>query len=98
MAKTKSGGTAKNLRSSRPKYLGIKLANEQLAKAGSVLVRQRGNKYYPGKNVAQGKDYTLFALKTGRVTFSKKRKRDFDGKIKKITVVNIQETQTKTIS
>ena len=89
MAKTKSGGVAKNLRDSQPKYLGVKLYDGQIAKAGSVLVRQRGTRFLPGKNVGVGKDHTLFALTEGVVKFTEKRKTRFDGKVKKYKVVNV---------
>lgn len=80
MAHRKAGGSAKNLRDSNPKYLGTKLYDGQKAKAGSVIVRQRGTKILPGTNVSVGKDHTLFALKEGTVKFGSKRKTNFDGK------------------
>jgi large subunit ribosomal protein L27 len=79
MAHRKAGGTAKNLRDSNPKYLGTKLADGETAKVGSIIVRQRGTKIIPGKNVGLGRDHTLFALKAGVVKFSSKRKLHFDG-------------------
>ena len=79
MAHRKAGGSAKNLTDSNPKYLGTKLADGQTAKAGSVIVRQRGTKILPGNNVGLGKDHTLFALKPGTVSFGTKRKVSFDG-------------------
>lgn len=89
MAHRKAGGTAKNLRDSNPKYLGVKLYDGQMAQPGSVLVRQRGNRYYPGENVRQGKDHTLFSITEGIVQFSKKRRTGYDGKIKKVPVVSV---------
>ena len=68
MAHKKSAGTTKNGRDSNPKYLGIKLTPGSFAKAGSILVRQRGTNTIPGKNVGMGKDHTLFALVAGKVT------------------------------
>ena len=90
MAKRKAAGTAKNLKDSNPKYLGTKLGDGQKAKAGSVIVRQRGTKILAGENVGLGKDHTLFALKEGVVKFSKKRKTSFNGKtvVKKVVNVN----------
>ena len=90
MAHKKAGGSAKNLRDSKPKYLGVKLYDGSAAKAGSVIVRQRGTKIEAGKNVGVGKDHTLFALKGGKVSFGKKRKISFNGKtiIKKIVNVS----------
>lgn len=90
MAHRKAGGTAKNLRDSQPKYLGVKLADGQKAQAGSVIVRQRGTAFMAGTNVSTGKDHTLFALKPGTVKFGNKRKTSFHGKtvIRKIVNVN----------
>ena len=79
MAHRKAGGTAKNLRDSQPKYLGVKLADGQKAQAGSVIVRQRGTAIMAGTNVSGGKDHTLFALKPGTVKFGSKRKTSFNG-------------------
>lgn len=90
MSHVKAGGTAKNLRDSKPKYLGTKLFDGEKAKTGSVLVRQRGTKIIPGKNVGIGKDHTLFALKDGEVNFTEKRKTRFDGQIVRKKVVNIK--------
>lgn len=79
MAHRKAGGTAKNLRDSNPKYLGTKLYDGQKAKAGSIIIRQRGTVIMAGKNVALGKDHTLFALKAGTVKFGTMRKNHFNG-------------------
>jgi len=90
MAHRKAGGTAKNLRDSNPKYLGIKLADGQMAHPGSIIVRQRGTPIMAGNNVSMGKDHTLFALKSGTVKFGSKRKISFNGKtaVKKTVNVN----------
>jgi large subunit ribosomal protein L27 len=69
MAHKKGQGSSRNGRDSNPKYLGIKAADGQWVSAGSILVRQRGTRWHPGKNVGTGKDYTLFALKDGVVKF-----------------------------
>lgn len=89
MAHKKAGGSAKNLRDSQPKYLGTKLYAGEKTKAGSVIVRQRGTKIMPGKNVGLGKDHTIFALKEGVVSFRNKRKKHFDGKIIVKKVVDV---------
>ncbi len=89
MAHRKAGGTAKNLNDSNPKYLGTKLYDGERAKTGSIIVRQRGTKITAGKNVGVGKDHTLFALKEGIVKFGAKRKLNFNGKTKKIKVVEV---------
>lgn len=87
MATKKSGGTAKNLRDSKPKYLGVKRGDGQAVKLGQVIVRQRGTRIEPGMNVRAGKDHTLFAMKDGKVAFREARKIRFDGKsISKKTV------------
>ena len=65
----KGGGSSKNGRDSQAKRLGVKAYAGQVVSAGSILVRQRGTKVYPGANVGIGKDYTLFALKEGKVNF-----------------------------
>jgi len=75
MAKTKAAGSTKLGRDSRPKYLGIKLFEGQKVKPGGIILRQRGTKFYPGKNVRRGNDDTLFALKEGTVKFRTKKKR-----------------------
>lgn len=71
MASKKGVGSTKNGRDSNPKYLGAKLGDGQTAKAGMIIYRQRGNKIYPGKNVGQGKDHTLFAKAAGVVKYSR---------------------------
>ena len=81
MAHKKAGGTAKNLHDSKPKYLGTKLFDGQKAKEGSVLIRQRGTRILPGKNVGIGKDHTLFSLKEGVVKFRTVRKSNFNGHV-----------------
>jgi len=69
MASKKSGGSAKNGRDSISKRLGVKRHDGQVVKAGNIIIRQRGTKVYPGKNVGMGKDFTLFALTDGKVRF-----------------------------
>lgn len=81
MATKKAGGTAKNLRDSNPKYLGVKRADGDTVRIGEVIVRQRGTKVMVGKNVGLGKDHTIFALANGVVAFRNARKVRFDGQI-----------------
>lgn len=90
MAKTKAAGATKLGRDSRPKYLGVKLFEGQKAKVGQILVRQRGTKFLPGKNVARGGDDTLYALKDGIVRFQTKRKRNFDNSQRIVKIVNVE--------
>ena len=75
MAHVKAGGTAKNLRDSKPKMLGVKIYGNQAIKTGQIIVRQRGQKYRAGLGVEIGKDHTLFAKKDGKVKFSVKKVR-----------------------
>ena len=69
MAHKKGQGSTKNGRDSNPQYRGVKVYGGQLVRAGSIIVRQRGTKFQPGFNVGLGTDYTIFALKDGRVEF-----------------------------
>ena len=73
MAHKKGEGSVKNGRDSNSKRLGVKSFGGQPAIAGNIIVRQRGTKYHPGKNVGVGKDYTLFAVGDGVVEFRKGR-------------------------
>jgi large subunit ribosomal protein L27 len=72
MAHKKGAGSSRNGRDSQSKRLGVKLFGGQTAKAGNIIVRQRGTKHNPGQNVGLGKDHTLFALTDGEVEFRKK--------------------------
>ncbi|XZR53159.1 MAG: 50S ribosomal protein L27 [Enterobacteriaceae bacterium] len=72
MAQKKAGGSTKNGRDSKSKRLGIKKFGGEIVIAGNIIVRQRGNKFHAGKNVGCAKDYTLFALKNGKIKFGKK--------------------------
>src|SRR3546814_5013910 len=69
MAHKKAGGSSRNGRDSESKRLGVKKFGGQQVIGGNILVRQRGTKFYPGRNVGIGKDHTLFALAEGRVSF-----------------------------
>ena len=73
MAHKKGVGSSKNGRESESKRLGIKVFGGQFAKAGNIIVRQRGTVHHPGENVGMGKDHTLFALVDGMVVFRKKK-------------------------
>ena len=89
MAKTKAKGTTRLGRDSQPKYLGIKLSDGQVVKPGNIIVRQRGTKFLPGKNVKRGKDDTLYATKEGVIEFKTKRKMKFDRSRKIVKIVNV---------
>lgn len=73
MAHKKGAGSSRNGRDSESKRLGVKLFGGQVAKAGNIIVRQRGTKHNPGLNVGLGKDHTLFALTNGEVEFKRKK-------------------------
>lgn len=80
MAHKKGAGSSKNGRESESKRLGVKIFGGQVAKAGNIIIRQRGTKHHPGLNVGMGKDHTLFALVDGTVVFKKgKNDRSFVG-------------------
>lgn len=73
MAHKKGAGSSTNGRDSHSKRLGVKIYGGQIAKAGNIIVRQRGTVHHPGNNVGMGKDHTLFALVDGRVIFKRKK-------------------------
>ena len=73
MASKKGVGSSKNGRDSKPKYLGIKKSGGEKVVAGNIIVRQRGTRYKPGKNVGLGRDHTIFTLIDGSVMFSTTR-------------------------
>lgn len=77
MAHKKAGGSSRNGRDSAGRRLGVKLYAGQVIKAGQIIIRQRGTKFYPGENVGIGKDHTLYALTSGVVAFKKSRNRTF---------------------
>jgi|TARA_B110000014_G_scaffold230599_1_gene192167 large subunit ribosomal protein L27 len=72
MAHKKAGGSSRNGRDSESKRLGLKKYGGEVVRAGNILVRQRGTKFHPGKNVGMGKDHTLFAKIDGQLKFEKK--------------------------
>jgi large subunit ribosomal protein L27 len=89
MAHTQSGGSTKLGRDSRSKRLGVKIQDGEKVLTGQIIIRQRGTKYLPGKNIGRGGDDTLFALCDGVIKFSSKIKQRFDGKSRRATVVNV---------
>ncbi len=91
MATTKSAGTVKTGRDSKPKYLGIKIYGGQIAKIGDIIIRQRGSKFIPGKNVKKGRDDTLYALKSGVVTYNTIKKNSFDNRQRRVKTVSVIE-------
>lgn len=89
MATTKSAGSTRLGRESASKRLGIKLFDGETVKAGNVLVRQRGTKWVPGKNVKKGSDDTLYALRPGVIKFTDKKAKRYDGSRRIFKVINI---------
>jgi large subunit ribosomal protein L27 len=89
MASTKAGGSTKNVRDSNPKYLGVKRADGQAIRNGEIIVRQRGTKIEAGRNVRVGKDHTLYAVVSGKVSFSERRKTKYDGQIVRKKVASV---------
>ena len=89
MAHTKAQGSAKNLRDSKPKYLGVKLYDGERARPGAILVRQRGTKVLAGENVGMGRDHTLFSLVDGVVNYSERKKTGFNGQKRIAKIVSV---------
>lgn len=90
MAKTKAKATSKLGRDSQPKYLGVKIFEGQKVRPGMIIIRQRGTKFLPGKNVRRGRDDTLYAVKEGVVKFGTKRKIRFDNSRRIAKIVNVE--------
>jgi len=90
MAHKKAAGSTKNGRDSNSKRLGIKRYAGQLVTAGSILARQKGNKWWAGNNVSTGKDFTLFSLVTGVVKYVEKKRTRFDGRIYKDVFISVE--------
>jgi len=90
MAHTKAGGSTKLGRDSESKRLGVKLFAGEKARAGNILVRQRGSKFIAGKNVRKGGDDTLYAVAEGTIKFSDKKIGRFDGKRRQAKVVSVE--------
>ena len=91
MAHKKGVGSSSNGRESHSKRLGVKIYGGQFAKAGNIIVRQRGTVHNPGENVSVGKDHTLFALTDGTVVF--KRKKDDKSYVSVIPAVGNPEVK-----
>lgn len=90
MSHKKAGGSTSNLRDSKGQRLGVKIFGGQKAKAGSIIVRQRGTRYFAGKGVKRSHDDTMFALVEGIVEFKKKAKRGYDNRLKPRVEVNVK--------
>jgi large subunit ribosomal protein L27 len=91
MATKKSGGSTSNGRESISKRLGVKIYGNQKVSSGNIIIRQRGTKFHPGKNVKRTSDDTLIALTNGLVQFKKKKALSFTGKLSTRTFVSVEE-------
>ncbi len=89
MAHKKAGGSTSLGRDSQAQRLGVKVSDGQTIKAGEVIIRQRGTKWYAGENVRLGKDDTLYAAKDGVVKYKKKKQPNFHGALKLKTFVEV---------
>ena len=90
MSHKKAGGSTNNGRDSVAKRLGVKVFGEQAVKAGGIIIRQRGTKYFPGENVGMGKDHTIYSLIDGKVYFTEKALKKYDGRVFKDKLVNVK--------
>ena len=95
MSHKKAGGSTNNGRDSVAKRLGVKVFGEQAVKAGGIIIRQRGTKYFPGENVGMGKDHTIYSLIDGKVYFTEKALRKYDGRVFKDKLVNVKPVSSK---
>ena len=89
MSHKKAAGSTENGRDSVAKRLGVKVFGGQVVRAGGIIIRQRGTKFFPGKNAGMGKDHTIFSLVDGKVLFTEKAMRKYDGRVFRDKVVNI---------
>lgn len=89
MAHKKAQGATSNGRDSQAKRLGVKIFGGQPAISGNIIIRQKGNTFWPGTNVSQGTDFTLFATANGLVQFEEKRRTRFDGRVYRDIYVNV---------
>lgn len=92
MAHKKAGGSTSLGRDSVSKRLGVKIFGDQRVKKGDIIIRQKGTKYHPGKNVGVGGDYTLFSMIDGIVKFQQRQAKKFHGNLRKTKIVNVVPT------
>lgn len=95
MSHKKAGGSTANGRDSVAKRLGIKVFGGQAVKAGGIIVRQRGTKFFPGENAKMGRDHTIFSQITGEVKFTEKALKKYDGRIFKDKIVSVKSVASK---
>lgn len=89
MAHKKAAGSTKNGRDSQAQRLGVKIFGGQIVRAGNIIVRQRGTKFFPGENTSMGKDHTIFALSDGKVSFIEKQVVKYNGQSHKDKFVHV---------
>ena len=89
MAHKKAGGSTRNGRDSQAKRRGVKLFGGEVAKSGSIIVRQKGTKFFPGINTRMGGDFTIFSIKEGKVFFEEKKRTRFDGQVHRDVFVGV---------
>ncbi len=97
MAHKKAGGSTRLGRDSQSKRLGVKVFGDQFAKAGAIIVRQKGQKFCAGANVLQGTDFTLHALIEGKVQFGEEKLTRFTGALKKARIVSVAPVEAKKV-
>jgi len=90
MSHKKAGGSSSNLKDSKGQRLGVKIFGGQKAKKGSIIVRQRGTRYFAGLGTKRSHDDTIFSLSEGIVEFKKKMKRGYDNKLKQRVEVSVK--------
>lgn len=89
MSHKKAGGSTRLGRDSVAKRLGVKLHDGELVRKGMIIVRQRGTRIHPGKNVERAGDDSLFALSDGKIHFTEKKRKRFDGSMKPTKFVSV---------
>ncbi|MFA6105035.1 MAG: 50S ribosomal protein L27 [Patescibacteria group bacterium] len=89
MSHKKAGGSTRLGRDSNAQRLGVKAHDGELVTKGAIIIRQRGTRFHPGKNVRKGKDDTLFSLAEGKVKFSERKKMRFDGSLTRAKFVDV---------
>ncbi len=95
MAHKKAGGSTNNGRDSNSHRLGVKKFGGEAVKAGNIIIRQRGSKYFAGENVGCGKDFTLFALTAGVVEFQERKVRKFNRQVHRDKFVRVVTAEKK---
>ena len=95
MAHKAAGGSTALGRDSKSQRLGVKKYAGEFAKAGTIIIRQRGTHYHPGINTRKGSDDTIFSTATGKINFKHKKAKNFTGKLTKRTFVNVEPVAEK---